>query len=424
RLTRSGSEITLTNIGNCGSSGISVTDRSRPTLSQNTITSCSDHGIAISESAMPIVLDNLIYNCSDYGIHMNAAGSSLIKGNLIDLAGVRGISIWETNTVRLERNVVFSSQGVGIWIYRSNGIVLLNNTILYNSGHGVHLSVTQARMVNNLIFQCRGAGVFADRSEATLLYNDLWNNNPNYNGIGRGENDISENPQLIDPGRYNFWPSQGSPVIDAGDPTSPLDPDGTRADIGAFFFNQNHPPIITSVEPESLDIAPGDRQIIFRITAEDPDGHPLTAIWSVNGTEEGRGFTFPRIFNRDGIYEVVVTVDDGYYEGTTSHTWRFQVIGSEVSMEPFTPYRFSVSSVYPNPFNSQIQIKVFIPHPGIITGELWTIEGKKISAYYWNQMRQGEITLNPVIPSIPSGVYILTLTYGSYKVPRILILSK
>jgi len=29
-----------------------------------------------------------------------------------------------------------------------------------------------------------------------------------------------------------------SPCIDAGDPTSPLDPDGTIADMGAFYYAQ------------------------------------------------------------------------------------------------------------------------------------------------------------------------------------------
>jgi hypothetical protein len=48
--------------------------------------------------------------------------------------------------------------------------------------------------------------------------------------------------------------TQGSPCIDAGDPSSPLDPDGTRADIGAYYYCQGEgihiPDIVrTSTEP-------------------------------------------------------------------------------------------------------------------------------------------------------------------------------
>jgi hypothetical protein len=33
--------------------------------------------------------------------------------------------------------------------------------------------------------------------------------------------------------------TEDSPCIDAGDPSSPLDPDGTIADMGAFYYDQS-----------------------------------------------------------------------------------------------------------------------------------------------------------------------------------------
>jgi len=36
----------------------------------------------------------------------------------------------------------------------------------------------------------------------------------------------------------DFHLTASSPCIDAGDPTSPLDPDSTFADMGAFYFDQ------------------------------------------------------------------------------------------------------------------------------------------------------------------------------------------
>lgn len=52
------------------------------------------------------------------------------------------------------------------------------------------------------------------------------------------ENNIDEDPQFLDTATDNYYLSEFSPCIDAGDPNSPLDPDGTITDMGAFYFNQ------------------------------------------------------------------------------------------------------------------------------------------------------------------------------------------
>jgi len=45
-------------------------------------------------------------------------------------------------------------------------------------------------------------------------------------------------PLFVDLANNDFHLSEYSPCMDAGDPDSPLDPDGTIADMGAFYFNQ------------------------------------------------------------------------------------------------------------------------------------------------------------------------------------------
>ncbi len=60
------------------------------------------------------------------------------------------------------------------------------------------------------------------------------------------ENNIDEDPQFIDYINDDYHLSEFSPCIDAGDPNSPLDPDGTIADIGVFFFDQ------TSIEQDII----------------------------------------------------------------------------------------------------------------------------------------------------------------------------
>jgi hypothetical protein len=45
-------------------------------------------------------------------------------------------------------------------------------------------------------------------------------------------------PEYEDTANHNFHLTAGSPCIDAGDPSFPLDPDGTVTDMGAYWFNQ------------------------------------------------------------------------------------------------------------------------------------------------------------------------------------------
>ncbi len=52
-----------------------------------------------------------------------------------------------------------------------------------------------------------------------------------------GDNIITGNPLFADTVDYNLQIMGGSPCIDAGDPESPKDPDGTVADIGAYHFD-------------------------------------------------------------------------------------------------------------------------------------------------------------------------------------------
>ena len=50
-------------------------------------------------------------------------------------------------------------------------------------------------------------------------------------------NNIDEDPNFTNPddGNYSLqWPS---PCINSGDPNSPFDPDGTIADMGAYYFD-------------------------------------------------------------------------------------------------------------------------------------------------------------------------------------------
>ena len=75
-----------------------------------------------------------------------------------------------------------------------------------------------------------------------LGYNHIWNVEQAY-----AERDdllrddvVNENPRLREGVPFDYRLRADSPCIDGGDPDSPVDPDGTRADIGNYFFDQEN----------------------------------------------------------------------------------------------------------------------------------------------------------------------------------------
>ena len=110
-----------------------------------------------------------------------------------------------------------------------------------------------------------GGGVYFN-SASTMINSILWNNYPdeiygsatvNYSDIRGGyarTGNIDLDPLFVDPENDDFHLTENSPCIDAGDPTSPLDPDGTRADMGAYYFHQSgdlNPPENVTIYIES-----------------------------------------------------------------------------------------------------------------------------------------------------------------------------
>ncbi len=73
------------------------------------------------------------------------------------------------------------------------------------------------------------------------------------NGTGQfwfGTGCIAEDPLFVDAPAGDFHLLAGSPCIDAGDPDSPPDPDGSQADMGAFYFvGGSNPGVATNPVP-------------------------------------------------------------------------------------------------------------------------------------------------------------------------------
>ena len=135
---------------------------------------------------------------------------------------------------------------------------LLNNTIVSGRNSGLHLRRFQNLEIQNNIIAFNRQGINNLHYEEPLLgYNNVFENEVgDYIDCSPGDGSISANPQFVDQRESDYNLNERSPCIDAGSPGSPADLDGTRADIGAFYFDQPNraPDVFTPANVESFEL--------------------------------------------------------------------------------------------------------------------------------------------------------------------------
>ncbi len=169
-------------------------------------------GIFVSDTSAVLVKGNIIYN------NITASGYGVAYGGGICCGGNESNTLIENNTI-------------------------CNNVVDFGDGGGIYSNTLNTCVVNTII--CNNSPDEIAET-LTITYSDIQGG---WTGIGN----IDADPLFADSANGDFhltWENfpvpddTKSPCIDAGDPASPLDPDSTIADMGAFYFDQT----ITSVE--------------------------------------------------------------------------------------------------------------------------------------------------------------------------------
>ncbi|MDP8207167.1 MAG: T9SS type A sorting domain-containing protein [Candidatus Electryonea clarkiae] len=198
--------------------------------------------------------------------HFNLCNNLVISGYelfAVEISGFDPNSRVEGNTIVFKNNGIFANYST---------LILENNILVGDSvnSHAIWLVVdvlpdTFPNFKNNLFHNInelvwREQGVAVD---STNIFAD-----PYFRGGQWGDRHYL----LDDP--EDFQLHANSPCIDAGNPESPLDPDNTRADMGAFYFDQDrdNPPSFSS--PTSV-FAQSGTEFSYTATVYDDDG-PLT----------------------------------------------------------------------------------------------------------------------------------------------------
>jgi len=283
-----------------------------------------------------------------YGSGIACIGSgALISGNIItanDGYAGGGISVYLGNA-RIISNLVFANSAIiGGGAALLGGGEFINNTVVRNMADNAGnvyaafgMSTGQCVVFSNIISNATsGGGICLDDPGAikNIAYNNVWQNvGGNYIGVEdcNGLNgNISQDPQFIDAGNYNYRIKRTSGCVNAGDPNFKMAPGDIdfydaprvtagRVDIGAAEYNVSFRPVANAGIDQLIPVTSLPVMVTLDGSASwDPNGAAVTYHWTqTSGAEtvmNDANAVRPMVtFFNPGIYVFSLIVNNGEF---------------------------------------------------------------------------------------------------------------
>ncbi|MFA6170719.1 MAG: DUF2341 domain-containing protein [Candidatus Margulisiibacteriota bacterium] len=207
----------------------------------------SDYGIHLPSSSNNMTLEGNTLT-SDYGLGMAAACSNynIFSNKFIayNAAGVYGIYANGNGSITSNEVRGFYDTGNAGIVVASGTVVAEKNTIVKNFV-GMRLISGTLNAKNNIIasevggYSATGTiGLYRTGGTLNSSYDNDYSNDTNWSGCVTGAGTKSADAKFLNATGNDYNLMFNSPCIDAGDPASTPDPDSSRADMGAYYFNQ------------------------------------------------------------------------------------------------------------------------------------------------------------------------------------------
>jgi len=331
------------------------------------------------------------------------------------------------------QNVLISGNSArirgGAFTAQADMLTLINCTVYGNNAPtGSTIGVNAAfrlYLSNTIIREIGQAPLESPLRSVNVDYSDIENIQEllrviNEQNLNLGEGNIDADPLFLDPDNGDYRLTSDSPCIDAGDPESPPDPDGTRADMGAFYFHQRD----IEVEPRELHFAPlADGGLDSQVVNIRNTGGTDLQISSLLFADDFHFFSrqdIPFTIAPDSTVTFWIYCSHGAVSLHSSATlFSDDPDEPQVVIELFAdalgmnrtalsaPKEFSLISLYPNPFNASLGFSVDLPASGHLRVEAMDIAGRTIGWIANSNYIAGVYRLNWNASNNPAGVYFI-----------------
>ena len=436
-----------------------------------------DGGGIYCESSSPTISNNTISDnsaSSDYGggggIYCSSSSPSISNNTISDnsasgrYGGGGGIycssSSPSISNNTISGNSTSGTHGDGGGIYCSSSTPRIsNNTIsgnsasgTYGGGGGIYCQSSGLRITNTILWAniaANGPEIYEENSSLYVTYCDV-------QGGWEGLGNIDCDPLFRDPANGDFqitWENYPVPdttkscCIDAGDPNAPVDPDSTRADIGALYFHQYGVQLVcqglspvfcrggrfnfnlivrnnTGSEVSGMlafgaysdyDCDPSNTLVTIRRSRTYPPGVTESYYFFKVPNAAGPGQYSASVEGTLSDYEVFCCMNTdiiqcGRWRVNDNPDWDLvEADRSQVSLPTMT----ELYQNYPNPFNATTVIEYVLPIESYVKLEVYNIHGQKVATLVDSKQQAGYRSVSWDASKVSSGIYFYKLTAGS-----------
>lgn len=451
-------------------------DHSSPLIKNNIIEGNSavyrGGGIYCRDYSSPSITHNLLRRNSARsggGINCLVESDPVIENNLLreNSAFHRGGAIHcRQSSPTVSENVIVSNWAVGIgggiFCAEWSSPVISANTLVGNSadmaGGMCSRQSCYPHIVNCILWgnsARRAPEIDLYEAGSIVTYCDIRGGYP-------GEGNIDADPIFVGPERADFNLRWRSPCIDAGEGQ---DPDETRADIGAFYFNQDLAGIV-ELYPHNAPIeipAEGGR-LSADLLGQNLSGYvggvdvwtyvvvagkgrygPVELYEDISAPEDSLCINdisqpVPRSAP-EGEYMLVVCAGNYPFNVADSSYFYFVKTGSSgrptarlqnqqellrqaAVGETGLPHDYMLRQSYPNPFNATTTIGYELPVGTHVKLEIRNLLGQKVATLVDERQEAGYKSVNWDASKAASGLYFCKLTAGEYAQTRRMILIR